>query len=173
MTHSELCILACRWLAKLQRCIHAFADVTTMNVQEFPDAIGYRNSLYKITIVVEVKTSVADFKRDAHKSWRRSAVNGYGGGGMGRHRYYLVPEGLVGVGDIPDDHGLLYAKPDGKIKVVREAPPRDQRDADSELSILSTMLRRHAAGIPWIADEFRFETMAETKRRTSPAQRAA
>jgi hypothetical protein len=140
-----------------------------MNVFEFPDAIGYRNSLHKITIVVEVKTSVADFKRDAHKPWRRIAAGGCGG--MGRLRYYLVPEGLITPSDIPDDHGLLYAKADGKIRVVRDAPPRENRDADSELSILSTMMRRHALGIPWIAEQFRFETTLETKRRTAPEKR--
>lgn len=173
LTHSELCILACRWLAKKKLCKHVFAEPQSMNLSEFPDAIGYRAGTYpNATHVIEVKVSVEDFKRDKNKGWRRFEKAGMGyGNGMGAHRWYLVPDGLVPESDVPPDHGLLYAKAKGKVAIVREAPIRESRDVPSELSWLGTALDRWKAGVPWVPNEYRFETMTETKRRTSPEQR--
>lgn len=173
MDHSDLCIVACQWLAKSRRCQHVFADVSSMKLNEFPDAIGYRPRAYGGgTTVIEVKTSIEDFKRDAHKGWRQREAMG-AVSGMGRWRYYLTPEDLISEVDVPDDHGLLWVTSKGRIRMRRAAPIREVRDVDSELSILCTMLRRRELGVAWVANEFRFETMAETKLRTSPAQRVA
>jgi hypothetical protein len=171
VTHSELCIAACRWLVKKRNASRVFAEFNSMKLSEFPDAIGFSfGTQNRGTIVIECKVSVADFKADKNKWWKR-----YAGchGGMGLRRFYLVPDGLVSVDAIPDDHGLLYATAKGRIAVVREAPARESRDVDSEMVVLTTALQRYELGIPWIADEFRFETMVETKRRTSPEQRRA
>jgi hypothetical protein len=168
MTHGDLSILACRWLVKRRRCSRAFAEFNSMKLTEFPDAIGFAFGYQdRGTHVIEVKVSVEDFKRDKSKSWRHFARAGLPAG-MGRWRYYLVPEGLVRVEDLPEDHGLLYATASGRVKIVREAPIREVRDVDSELVILSTALQRYELGIPWIASEFRFETETEMKRRTNP-----
>lgn len=44
------------------------------------------------------------------------------------------------------------------------------KHAFAEFSFLATALDRWKAGIPWIAEEFRFETMTEARRRLSPIQ---
>lgn len=170
--HSSLCVAACRWLVRSNHAKHAFAEFQSMTLSEFPDAIGFPAGVWRGPTVIEVKVSVEDFRRDRHKGWRHREKVGLGHScGMGRWRYYLVPEGLVGVDDVPDDHGLLYASVKRSrvaVRKMKEAPIRETRDVGSELSILGTALQRSQMGIPWIADEFRFETEAEKRRRTNP-----
>lgn len=176
MTHSELCIAACRWLKAHRWAKHAFAEFQSLSLSEFPDAIGFPAGAWRGPTVIEVKVSREDFRRDKHKGWRHREKAETGECGMGATRYYLVPEGMVGVDDVPKDHGLLFASVRrGRIHVpkkpAREAPRRETRDIGSELSILGTALDRWASGVLWIADEFRFETATETRRRGSPMQR--
>lgn len=177
MTHADLCLAACRWLKRHAYAKHAFAEFQSMSLSEFPDAIGFPAGAFRGPTVIEVKVSAEDFKRDRHKGWRYREMAGIGHShGMGARRFYLVPEGMIQVADVPDDHGLLYASVrHGKIHVpkkpIREAPLRASRDVASEISILCTALDRWKLGIPWIPDEFRFETAAETRRRTSPEHR--
>ena len=174
--HRDLVLRACRWLAKTERCVRVYAEVQSMMISEFPDAIGYRSSgTWGRTIVVEAKASVADFKRDASKQWK--AMQRIHAGqitrgeettpleprhlGMGSSRYYIMPDGMVPESDIPADHGLLYAMPNGRVKRVRKAPLREARDTESEISILCTMLQRYELGCQWIPAEYRFETERE------------
>lgn len=171
MTHADLCVLGCRWLMRKWNAKHAFAEFNSMSLAEFPDAIGFPASTYRGPAVIEVKVSVEDFKRDKNKGWRHRERAGLAGAGMGRWRYYLVPEGLVDVADIPEDHGLLYAGPRNRVAVVKEAPIREVRDVGSEMSILCTALSRLQMGVRWIPEEFRFETETETLRRTNPIHR--
>jgi hypothetical protein len=162
MTHGDLVQLACRWLAKTRRCKAVFADVQTMKLNEFPDAIGFNfgyTTSRSGSTVIEAKTSVADFKRDASKRWKHL------GPGMGRWRFYLCPEYMLGPRDIPDDHGLIYALESGKLRVVRDAPSRSERDVASELSLLTTMVQRHQLGVRWDPKTYTFETRHETERR--------
>lgn len=182
MKHKDLCVAACRWLVTHAKAKHAFSEFNTMCLEEFPDAIGYLASTYKGPIVIEVKVSVEDFKRDKHKGWRRNEQANLKGDqswhiqncGMGARRYYLVPEGLISVDDVPEDHGLLVAVADksGKVRVkprpLKDAPLRPRRDTGSELAILCTALDRWKRGVFWIPEEFRFETQTETDRRTNP-----
>lgn len=165
MTHRELCILACRWLARKKRCEHTFAEIQSQYLQEFPDAIGFHyGSQDNGAFVVECKTSISDFRADKNKTWRAFEQAGLPGG-MGLFRYYLVPDGLVAEADVAEDHGLLYAAPNGKVRVVREAPRRERRDVESEMHLLCKVIQRHILGIRWIPSEYRFETVAETKAR--------
>lgn len=164
-THKALCIVACQWLSRTRRCAHTFADVGSMHLNEFPDAIGFRPRAYGGgSTVIEVKVSVEDFKRDSAKGWRQRERLGLGGG-MGRWRYYLVPEGLIGEADVPLDHGLLWVTDKSRVRMIRAAPERAARDFESEVTLLCAMLRRRDLGAVWIPSEFRFETMDEAKNR--------
>lgn len=78
---------------------------------EQPDAIGWEYS-GKSTLV-ECKTSRADFFRDAGKSFRKHPDLG-----LGQHRYFLTPAGLVGFDDVPEGWGLLEVRGAG-IRLVR------------------------------------------------------
>ena len=79
--------------------------------------------VYSITkagygIETEVKISVADFKAEFRKTRKHQALAaavtaGCPPGfaiGVPRRYYFAVPEGLIGLGEIPDYAGLLYIR---------------------------------------------------------------
>ncbi|MCP3944994.1 MAG: hypothetical protein GY710_26450 [Desulfobacteraceae bacterium] len=64
-THDELIKIAEKWL--LKRCGFAFRELTTF-ASETPDVIGFRQGE---SILIECKTSRADFHADKKKIFRR------------------------------------------------------------------------------------------------------
>ena len=110
MTHPELVNRAERWLYNTLRCGYVITEKMS-NARERPDALGLREYY---TILVECKASVIDFKKDINKWFRKKPYEG-----MGDYRYYLVPDRMIDVTDIPENWGLLYA---GKrsIKIVKK-----------------------------------------------------
>src|SRR5699024_2495989 len=81
---------------------------------EVPDAIGFKTEFgYRGSIVVEVKTSRADFFADAKKPHRNGSIEG-----MGNWRYYLCPSDLIKPEEIPGKYGLLYVNNRGHVKHI-------------------------------------------------------
>jgi len=115
MTHDELVARAVRWLRGTQRCSVVVAE-TVSATWEVPDAIGWRTAHY--SILVECKTSRADFFAEAKHKNRRMPMMG-----MGRLRYYMTPPGLLGVGEIPENWGLLEVH-EKYVRVKLKATPR-------------------------------------------------
>jgi hypothetical protein len=66
---------------------------------EIPDVLGWDN---RGSIVLECKTSVADFRADHRKPFRVQPQLG-----LGRQRWYLAPQGVIPVDELPDNWGLL------------------------------------------------------------------
>lgn len=112
--HAALVRMAERWLTR-QGCGIVFRDSFAPPVPtgEIPDAIGWRHTL---SILVECKTSRADFLADSCKPFRA-----WPGKGMGDWRFMLCEPGLLGIGEMPDGWGLLYATPTG-VKAVHGMP---------------------------------------------------
>lgn len=152
-THAELVALAHRWLVGAGGCNFAFCEFSTLASWETPDALGY--DPYGTTVLVECKTSRADFFADAKKPFRRKPADG-----LGAFRYFLVPAGLVRPDEIPARWGLIYAyegeRARGVVHPLRL--PRSQREAfewglgerntDGEHRILLAALRRvHLRGM--------------------------
>ena len=103
-SHKELTLRAEQWL-KTIGCNVVFRDdfrPYTSNGEQ-PDAIGWKGN---ICIVIECKTSMSDFYSDKRKSFRKIPEKG-----MGVYRFYMCPDNLIKVHNIPDGWGLLYAKP--------------------------------------------------------------
>ncbi len=89
------------------------------------------------SVVVEVKTSHADFLAD-QKKWHRQ--ENYRDLQSGNFRYYLAPEGLISLDELPDGWGLLEW--DGtKITKVKQAVRREVSNW-SDLLMMSSILRR-------------------------------
>lgn len=63
VTHAGLVERAVTWLTKSKRCLFVLSEMQC-NWLESPDAIGFSRSH---SILVECKTSRADFKRDRQK----------------------------------------------------------------------------------------------------------
>ncbi|EEO7295542.1 hypothetical protein G6599_004807, partial [Salmonella enterica] len=59
----------------------------------------------------EVKVSRSDFLRDKHKPHRQR-------GGLGDYRYYMCPEGIINISDLPDRWGLLWVNKRGHVKLM-------------------------------------------------------
>ncbi len=133
--HRELCLLAAKWLRRsnIHRPYCPFVAVELVTATpETPDVFGWN---YWTTVLIEVKVSRSDFLADAKKPFRKIPTDG-----MGEHRYYCCPEGLIGVNDIPADWGLLWL--DGKSVVEVKKAERQTSNAVAERTIITSVMRR-------------------------------
>lgn len=116
MTHAELNAIAVRWLlraksAKGPGCQVAFQEISDTSGSERCDAWGYSWSWQPCSVLVEVKVSRSDFFADRKKPHRKE-------GGVGVYRYYMCPEGLININDLPPRWGLLWVNKRGHVKVI-------------------------------------------------------
>jgi len=103
---------------------------------EMPDAIGWKRKCH--SVLVECKTSRADFLADAAKPWRQQPETG-----IGAERYYLAPRGLIAVGELPRGWGLLEIARGGVELVKRSAKNlRTNAGFEYEMNLLLASLRR-------------------------------
>jgi hypothetical protein len=103
---------------------------------EMPDAIGWKKKCH--SVLVECKVSRADFLADAAKPWRQQPE-----AGIGAERYYLAPQGLIAVDELPRGWGLLEISRGG-IEVVKRSA-RNLRSSVGfahEMNLLLASLRR-------------------------------
>lgn len=117
-THNELSEIARRWLlransAKGPGCNIALKEVGALFDTEIADAWGYRWGWQGGSVLVEVKVSRSDFLRDKHKPHRQPGVPA-----LGDWRYYMCPEGLLSLDDMPEGWGLLWVNSRGHVKVM-------------------------------------------------------
>ncbi|GAA4391764.1 hypothetical protein [Hymenobacter koreensis] len=119
MSHDELVEIAYRWVLRQGHAGVAFKEmVCASNGGEIPDvlAIGGRVG----SIVIECKASRSDFLAD-----RKKFVRLYPECGMGTHRIYCAPEGLLKLEELPDKWALLSVAPNGKATLhFRPCPAR-------------------------------------------------
>jgi len=101
LSHADLVVRASRWLRYKAGCAVVLTELVSSS-WEIPDAIGWRGS---VSILIECKTSRADFLADAKKPWRIRPDRG-----LGAHRFFLCPEGVLGVEDLPPGWGLLHVR---------------------------------------------------------------
>jgi hypothetical protein len=139
-THRDLCILAGRWLRR-RGCSVVLVDVRTNRTSEQPDAIGWQYGFH--SLLVEAKTSRADFFHDA-KKWHRVE-----GGHMGQQRWFLAPRGLVTAAEVPEGWGLLEVR-GSKVFVAKDAPERDfdPRLLRNEMPLMVAQIERVQQGRP-------------------------
>lgn len=144
MKHSELVTCAGKWL-KSFGCSVVLCEMTAhTNNGEMPDAIGWKGGH---SILIECKSSRADFVADAKKLFRIYPVSG-----MGEVRLYLCPEGVISPDELPDGWGLLYVVGKRVERIVAPTGnyfPHDgpckhfyDRSHVSEIALLVSALRR-------------------------------
>lgn len=98
-THNQLVRRMAAWLKNTKRCLIVISELHT-RTSETPDNIGFVGG--GGSILVECKTSRADFASDAGKSFRRDEEQG-----MGDYRYFAAPAGIIAPHEIPAGWGLL------------------------------------------------------------------
>lgn len=109
ITHKNLVEAAKNWLVGTAGCAFSVGELVTYG-GEMPDAIGFKATR---SIVIECKMSRSDFHRDRKKPFRANPESG-----LGDHRYFLCPEGIIKPEDDLCGWGLLWLLPTGKIKRV-------------------------------------------------------
>lgn len=138
MNHADLVARAARWLHYSQK--HSVVLVEIGSTSERPDVIGWRGGFSSL---VECKASRADFLADRKKVFRAHPETG-----MGEHRWYCAPPGIVSVDDLPEGWGLVepfarsmrVARKPAKIFGLGLAHHRDQQ------RLLQSALERVAGG---------------------------
>lgn len=126
LTHAELCAIAVRWLKKSPGqggpgCNLAISECTSTRFGEIPDALGFRYvNQEQYSVLVEVKTSRADFLADANKPHRIDASLG-----LGVFRYFMAPVGLIAREELPSRWGLIEV--DGRKPIVRAGHVLEKR----------------------------------------------
>lgn len=100
LSHSELNRIACKWLLSLG-CSIVLSELKTWGTFEIADAIGFKSSY---SILVESKTSRANFLADKKKPWRMEPASG-----MGNYRLFLCQQGIIKPDDLPNKWGLIYS----------------------------------------------------------------
>lgn len=133
MTHADLIRRAEKWLRNTMRCSVVVTEMVSY-ANETPDAIGWTSSK---SILIECKTSRADFLQDGKKHFREHPEYG-----MGDFRFYMAPPGLIKSEELPKRWGLLEALPK-QVRIIMWAVSFDQeRTAFKERPLLFSALRR-------------------------------
>lgn len=133
MTHYDLVKLGRKWLRKARDCRVVLSE-TQAKSGEIPDVIGWRG---QFSILIECKTSLADFRRDLAKWFRNS------GFGIGQQRFFMAPVGVIPAKELPEGWGLLEV--DGNIvrtTVEHKLVYIDEKRAAAEVPLLVAALRR-------------------------------
>lgn len=121
LSHKGLCDIAVKWLKRAHSaggpgCMVAVSEVAGGWTGEIPDAIGFSLSYWETgATVIEVKVTRSDFLGDRKKPHRQP------GAGMGAWRYYMAPEGLIRVDELPAGWGLIEVNARGHCKVLAGA----------------------------------------------------
>ena len=131
-SHKEACNRVARWLQNTMGCAVVMTERTT-SVQETPDAVGWKSD--GTSILVECKVSRSDFHADKSKVFRRVDEQG-----VGLHRYYAAPRGILMPEDMPDGWGLLEIT-DRQVR-VRKLPEEKPANKTAEVSMLVSAIRR-------------------------------
>lgn len=139
MTHAELITIAARWLRVRRNHPVVLVDVRCSMLNEQPDVIAWGNN--GVSTLIECKASRSDFLRDAAKPFRRDAERG-----VGFHRYFIAPAGIIGAEEALGGWGLLEPTPRGSVRVVKKSAPFTRRGEREERSLLVSAVRRVTEG---------------------------
>jgi len=163
MTHEKLVAKAVAWLRDY-RCGVVLSEQNCAS-GETPDAIGWKRGCH--SVIVECKTSRADFLIDLEKPFRRKSASG-----MGCERFYLTPSALLRPQDLPQGWGLLEVR--GRAIEMVAPSSKKLRGATGfryEMNLLLASLRRVEVRIEpqSITDFLKWKNrMAEYNRGTLP-----
>ncbi|HKW74684.1 MAG TPA: hypothetical protein VJN64_04095 [Terriglobales bacterium] len=136
MTHAQLVHMAEEWLRRSYRCGIVLSEQSCAG-GETPDVIGWKGKCR--SVLIECKISRADFLADREKPFRQDAAQG-----MGCERFYLAPQNLIRVDELPKSWGLLEAK--GRAISIAAKPARTSQRSETglmwEMNLLLASLRR-------------------------------
>lgn len=140
LTHKQLVKRAGAWLRNTIRCGVVMEEFTAyVSSNEIPDVIGW---CQQQCILVECKTSKADFRVDQSKPARREGARA-----LGHWRFYFTTQGIIPPTELPAGWGL-YEVHERQVRYVagkkysNGGPRPFQSDRDSEVGLLLSAIRR-------------------------------
>lgn len=137
--HRDLVERAGRWLRNTRRLPVVLLEIGTDGF-ELPDVLGF--DIWGKSWVIECKVSRADFLADLKKPFRVDPTQG-----MGAHRLYVAPPGIIHVHELPAGWGLVLVKPKTMKMVAApgkfELPPTVH---EREKRLLMSAVRRLTEG---------------------------
>lgn len=149
-THNDLVNIAVKWLLRTRKCSFTLNELDCFATSEIPDTLGFRDGQ---SILVECKTSRADFMADEKKIFRRNSWMG-----VGTYRFYLCPEEVILPDDLPEKWGLVWVNskgkpwqvvgPQGNIWSNSGKDFVHERNVQAEWGLMASALRRlHSKGV--------------------------
>ena len=104
ISHTDLVKKGAHWLKVTASNIRyrspfVVTEFVCAGVNEIPDVFGLNPNKH---VLIEVKTSRADFKKDFKKLARQNHISK-----IGNYRFYLAPKGLIKDYELPTKWGLL------------------------------------------------------------------
>lgn len=136
--HKELVSRAASYLQNSLGCSIIFKERIAAT-SENPDAIGFGGR--EFSVLIECKTSRADFLADKKKHFRKRPEFG-----MGHKRYFMSPVGMLEPSEILDGWGLLevYEKHhrNRTVKIAKESSEFYSRNKQAEIQYLVSAIRR-------------------------------
>lgn len=131
-THKQLVTRIATWYKNSYQSCIVMAELKTVAL-EIPDVIVWKSGAH--SILIECKTSRADFLSDKDKFFRQQESYG-----MGDERYYAAPTGMIRPEELPQGWGLYEVDE----KFVREVRRAEIKHANKrhECIMLMSMLRR-------------------------------
>jgi hypothetical protein len=139
VTHSDLVHAAHWWCRNTLRCSVVLSESVADFGGESPDVIGWGFSGF--SVLIECKTSRADFFADAKKTFRRRPEMG-----MGAQRWFFTPKGLVRPEEVPSQWGLAELR-GSRVFKVKKPVHFHERSTRSEMVLLVSALHRARGGL--------------------------
>lgn len=149
-SHSELVKIAVRYLRGTVGCHAVIAELRMNNYStslEVPDAIGW--IFNSSSVLVECKASRADFHADKLKIFRKIEKQG-----LGRHRYFMAPQGMLKPEEMPNGWGLLEVDAAKRVHRKSQSTNFMERNLRHEIAMLTGALRRVEIRLPLPLNEF-------------------
>ncbi len=133
ISHRDLVHAAHWWLRGSQRHTAVLSECGTASF-EMPDVIGWTPAGF--STLIECKASRSDFRADRHKPFRRHPA-----AGVGCHRWYFAPKGMLRPEEMPEGWGLAELRGSRVFKLRKPAPFVD-RHLKHECELLVSAVER-------------------------------
>lgn len=135
MTHKDLVKKARKWLKDIEKCSVVVTEKGSSTGYEIADAIGWKSARH--SVLIECKTSRADFRADS-KKWFRAE-----GFGMGQRRFFFAPKGIIPKEELPPGWGLLEIEGNRVTTIVPcDLLCFDEHRCWAEMPLLVAMVRK-------------------------------
>ncbi len=136
-SHADLVHAAHWWLKSSQRHTAVLSECGSVGF-EMPDVIGWTPAGF--STLIECKSSQADFRADRLKPFRRHPAVG-----VGYHRWFFAPKGLLKPEEMPDGWGLAELR-GSRVFKLRKTLPFVDRHLKHECELLISAVERLTVG---------------------------